>query len=192
MTMAAAMQSRTAEAPARSKASRIAQVDIVTDLAEAEAIWRAFEANGHLFTPYQRFDLLSPWQRLVGAHEGTRPFIVIARDAERHPLLLLPLSQRQSHGVRTACFMGGKHTTFNMGLWNAEFAAQAGITDLDALLAPLREHVDVLVLTQQPQRWHDQQNPFALLPRQSAINGCPRLVMEPGDRKSTRLNSSHT
>lgn len=69
MTMAAAMQSRTAEAPARSKASRIAQVDIVTDLAEAEAIWRAFEANGHLFTPYQRFDLLDPWQRLVGAHE---------------------------------------------------------------------------------------------------------------------------
>lgn len=62
MTMAAAMQSRTAEAPARSKASRIAQVDIVTDLAEVEAIWRAFEANGHLFTPYQRFDLLSPWQ----------------------------------------------------------------------------------------------------------------------------------
>ncbi|WP_035673842.1 GNAT family N-acetyltransferase [Bradyrhizobium liaoningense] len=190
MTMAAAMQSRTAEAPARSKASRIAQVDIVTDLAEAEAIWRAFEANGHLFTPYQRFDLLSPWQRLVGAHEGARPFIVIARDAERRPLLLLPLSQRQSHGVRTACFMGGKHTTFNMGLWNAEFAAQAGITDLDALLAPLREHLDVLVLTQQPQRWHDQQNPFALLPRQSAINGCPRLVMEPGGPPASRISNS--
>jgi len=59
MTMAAAMQSRTAESPARSKASRIAHVDIVTDLAEAETVWRAFEESGHLFTPYQRFDLLS-------------------------------------------------------------------------------------------------------------------------------------
>lgn len=190
MTMAAAMQSRTAEAPARSEASRIAQVDVVTDLAEAEAVWRAFEANGHLFTPYQRFDLLSPWQRLVGAREGARPFIVIARDAERAPLLLLPLSQRRSRGVRTACFMGGKHTTFNMGLWNAEFAARAAGADLDALLAPLRERVDVLVLTQQPQRWHGQQNPFALLPRQSAINGCPRLVMEPGGTPASRISNS--
>lgn len=190
MTMAAAMQSRTAEAPARSKASRIAHVDVVTELAEAEGVWRAFEANGHLFTPYQRFDLLSPWQRQVGAREGARPLVVIARDAEHRPLLLLPLSLRQSHGVRTACFMGGKHTTFNMGLWNAEFAAQAASVDLDALLAPLRKHVDVLVLSQQPQRWHDQQNPFALLPRQTAINGCPLLAMEPGGPPESRISNS--
>lgn len=190
MTMAAAMQSRTAEAPARSKASRIAHVDIIRDPGEAEPVWRALEEPGHLSTPYQRFDLLSPWQRLVGGQEGARPFIVIAYDAERRPLLLLPLSLRQSHGVRTACFMGGKHTTFNMGLWNTEFAAQAGAADLDALSAPLREHVDVLALTQQPQRWNDQQNPFALFPRQSAINGCPLLAMEPGGPPVSRISNS--
>ncbi len=190
MTMAAAMQSRTAESPARSKASRIAHVDIVADLDRAEPVWRAFEEPGHLSTPYQRFDMLSPWQRLVGSHEGALPFIVIARDAEQKPLALLPLSLRQSHGVRTACFMGGKHTTFNMGLWNAEFAAQAVVADLDALVAPLRGHVDVLSLTQQPKRWHDQQNPFTLLPRQSAINGCPLLVMEPGGPPASRISNS--
>ncbi|MGL3109208.1 GNAT family N-acetyltransferase [Bradyrhizobium sp. BR 1432] len=190
MTMAAAMQSRTAEAPARSKTSRIAQVDIVTDLGEAEAAWRAFEESGHFFTPYQRFDLLAPWQQLVGECEGARPFIVIARDAEHRPLLLLPLSLRQSHGVRTACFMGGKHTTFNMGLWSAEFAAQVVLADLDALLAPLREHVDVLSLTQQPKRWHDQQNPFALLPQQSSVNGCPLLAMEPAGPPASRISNS--
>ena len=132
--MAAAMQSRTAEAPARSKASRIAQVDIVTDLDAAEAVWRGFEEPGHLFTPYQRYDLLSPWQRLVGAREGARPLVVIGRDADHEPLLLLPLSLRQSHGVRTACFMGGKHTTFNMGLWDIACAAQTDAADLEALL----------------------------------------------------------
>ncbi|MCP3389292.1 GNAT family N-acetyltransferase [Bradyrhizobium sp. CCGB12] len=190
MTMAAAMQSRTAEAPARSTASRIAHVDIVTDLGEAEAAWRAFEESGHLFTPYQRFDLLGPWQQLVGACEDARPFIVIARDAEHRPLLLLPLSLRQGHGVRTACFMGGKHTTFNMGLWNAEFAAQAVLADLDVLLEPLREHVDVLSLTQQPMGWHDQQNPFALLPRQGSINGCPVLAMEPDGPPASRISNS--
>ncbi|MCK1420666.1 GNAT family N-acetyltransferase [Bradyrhizobium sp. 180] len=190
MTMAAAMQSRTAEAPARSKAGRIGQVDIVADLDEAEAVWRAFEESGHLFTPYQRFDLLGPWQQLVGKREGARPFVVIARDVEYRPLVLLPLSLRQAHGVRTACFMGGKHTTFNMGLWNVEFAAQAVLADLDALFAPLREHVDVLSLTQQPKRWHDQQNPFALLPRQSSVNGCPLLAMEPGGPPASRISNS--
>ena len=190
MTMAAAMQSRTAESPARSKASRIAHVDIVTDLGQAEAAWRALEEPGHLSTPYQRFDLLSPWQRLVGSHEGARPFVVIARDTEHNPLTLLPLVLRQGHGVRTACFMGGKHTTFNMGLWNTEFAAQVVAADLDALFAPLRDQVDVLALTQQPKRWHDQQNPFALLPQQSPINGCPLLVMEPGGPAASRISNS--
>jgi CelD/BcsL family acetyltransferase involved in cellulose biosynthesis len=190
MTMAAAMQSRTAESPARSKASRIAHVDVVRDVAEAEAVWRALEEPGHLFTPYQRFDLLGSWQRSAGDGEGARPLVVIARDTEHGPLALLPLALRHGHGVRTACFMGGKHTTFNMGLWNAEFAAQAGAADLDTLLAPLRDHVDVLALTQQPKRWHDQQNPFALLPQQSAINGCPLLVMEPGGPPASRISNS--
>lgn len=188
--MAAAMQSRTAESPARSKASRIAHVDLVSDIAEAEAVWRAFEEPGHLFTPYQRFDLLGSWARSVGEREGACIFVVIARDAEQTPLALLPLALRQGHGVRTACFMGGKHTTFNMGLWNAEFAAQAVGADLDVLFAPLRDQVDVLALTQQPKRWHDQQNPFALLPQQSAINGCPLLAMEPGGPPASRISNS--
>lgn len=190
MTMAAAMRSRTAESPTRSKAIRIAHVDLVSDIAEAEAVWRSLEEPGHLFTPYQRFDLLGSWARSVGEREGACPFIVIARDAEQTPLVLLPLALRQGHGVRTACFMGGKHTTFNMGLWNAEFAARVVSADLDLLFAPLRDQVDVLALTQQPKRWHDQQNPFALLPQQSAINGCPLLAMEPGGPPASRISNS--
>lgn len=188
--MAAAMRSRTAESPARSKTGRIAHVDLVSNIAEAEAVWRSLEEPGHLFTPYQRFDLLGSWARSVGEREGACPFVVIARDAERTPLALLPLALRQGHGVRTACFMGGKHTTFNMGLWNAEFATQVVSADLDLLFAPLRDQVDVLALTQQPKRWHDQQNPFALLPRQSAINGCPLLAMEPGGPPASRISNS--
>jgi CelD/BcsL family acetyltransferase involved in cellulose biosynthesis len=192
MTMAAAMQSRTADASARSKSSRIADVEVISDLLGAEPVWRALEDTGHFFTPYQRFDLLGPWQRLVGVQDGASPFIVIARDAERRPLLVLPLSSRQSHGVTVACFMGGKHSTFNMGLWDADFAAQAGAADLDTLLSLLRARgsVDVLALTQQPLRWHDQQNPFALLPRQIAINGCPLLVMTPGGPPTSRISNS--
>ncbi|GLR84899.1 hypothetical protein GCM10007857_16090 [Bradyrhizobium iriomotense] len=156
----------------------------------AEPVWRALEKTCHLATPYQRFDLLGPWQRLVGEHEGAAPFIVIARDAERRPLVVLPLCTRQSHGVTVACFMGGKHTTFNMGLWDADFAVHADAADLDALLAALRGRVDVLALSQQPTRWRDQQNPFAVLPRQNSINGCPLLAMPPDGLPASRISNS--
>src|ERR1700760_1381896 len=117
MSIAAAIDSRKAEAPARPKTSRIARVDIVGDLTEAEPIWRELETR-QLATPYQRFDLLSTWQREVGARENAEPFIVTAHDADGRPLLLLPLTVQSQRGVRVACFMGGKHANFNMALWH--------------------------------------------------------------------------
>lgn len=192
MTMAAAMESRTAQAPARSAASRIASVDIVRDLGEAETTWRSLEDAGHLSSPYQRFDLLGPWQRLVGESQGYRPLIVIGRDGERRALVLLPLASKETLGVRVASFMGGKHTTFNMGLWNGEFAAQAAAADLDAILSAMRAHdaADVLALTQQPLVWRDTPNPLTLLPGQPSVNGCPLLLMTPGGAPATRVSNS--
>ncbi len=192
MTIAAAIESRTAEARPWSKASRIASVDILHDLAEAEAIWRGFEDQQHFHTPYQRFDLLSNWQRQVGERDGALPFIVIAYDAERRPLLLLPLALRHEHGVRTACFMGGKHTTFNIALWDRGFAGDATAADLDALISAIRERseADVLALGQQPLRWRDLPNPMALLPHQASANDCPLLTMAAGAAPSVLISNS--
>jgi len=191
MTMAAAIESRTAEAT-RSPASRIAGVEISGDLGQAETIWRGLEDQAQFWTPYQRFDFLAPWQRQAGEREGLRPFIVIAHDAERRPLLLLPLVLRQEHGVRTACFMGGKHATFNMALWDRDFAAGATATDLDALISAIRAQsaADVLALTQQPLRWRDLPNPMALLPNRPSANDCPLLTMEPGAAPETLISNS--
>jgi CelD/BcsL family acetyltransferase involved in cellulose biosynthesis len=192
MAMAAAIESRTAEARARPKASRIAAVDIVRDLAEVEAIWRRLEAPEQFSTPYQRFDFLGAWQRQVGALENLQPFIVIAYDAERRPLLLLPLVLSHRHGVRIARFMGGKHATFNMALWDREFAAEATAEDLDTLISAIRERsgADVLALNQQPLRWRDSQNPMALLPHQASVNDCPLLTMVPGAEPASRISNS--
>ena len=192
MTMAAAIESRTAGAPARSRASRIARVDIVTDLAEAETVWRALEDQAQFSTPYQRYDLLGPWQSQVGTRENATPLIAIAYDGERRPLLLMPLALRREHGVRVARFMGGKHTTFNMALWEKDFAREATSADLAELLSALRAHAvaDVLVLTQQPRHWHDILNPFATLPKQPSANDCPVLSMVPGDPPQNRISNS--
>ena len=192
MTMAAAIKDRTADANAWSKASRIASVDIVHDLAAAEPIWRSLEGAQATFTPYQRFDFLKPWQQQVGKHEGLAPFIVVAFDAERKPLLLLPLALRNAYGARCASFMGGKHSTFNMALLDRDFAASATTTDLEALIAAIseRSEADVLALHQQPARWRDLPNPLALLPHQPSANDCPLLTMESGAAPASLISNS--
>jgi CelD/BcsL family acetyltransferase involved in cellulose biosynthesis len=192
MTMAAAIERRTAGAPARSRASRIACVEIVTEFAQAEPVWRALENPDHFSTPYQRYDLLGQWQLQVGVRENAAPLIAIAYDSERRPLGLMPLTVRREHGVRVARFMGGKHTTFNMALWDRDFAREATAADLAELLSALRAQdvADVLVLTQQPRHWHDILNPFATLPKQPCANDCPVLSMVPGDPPQNRISNS--
>ena len=191
MTIAAAIDSRTAEAPARSRASRIARVDVVSELGAAEPVWRQLE-TGQFATPYQRFDLLAAWQAEVGKREGALPFIVTAHDADGRPLVLLPLTLRTRNGLRIASFMGGKHTNFNMALWDMDFAREATRADLDALLSGLRakDVVDVLALTQQPRHWLDQLNPIATLPKQRSVNDFPVLSMVPGDPPANRISNS--
>jgi CelD/BcsL family acetyltransferase involved in cellulose biosynthesis len=192
MTITAAIESRTAEAKAWSRANRIASVEILHDLSRAETIWRGLEDQQQFSTPFQRFDFLSPWQRQVGEREGVLPFIIIAYDAEHRPLLLLPLALRHRHGVRTACFMGHKHATFNMALWNRDFAASATADDLTALISKTRERsaADVLALNQQPLRWGDLPNPMALLPNQASANDCPLMTIVPDEPPTALISSS--
>jgi CelD/BcsL family acetyltransferase involved in cellulose biosynthesis len=192
MTMAAAIENPTADANHRSKPARIAAIELVHDFASAETVWRGLETGNQSCTPYQRFDFVQAWQRHVGAHEGLTPFIVIAFDAERRPLMLLPLAVKHVYGARCAGFMGGKHSTFNMALWDKEFAATATRADLDGLIAALanRHRADVLALHQQPLRWRDVRNPIALLPHQPSANDCPLLKMEPGAAPTTLVSKS--
>jgi CelD/BcsL family acetyltransferase involved in cellulose biosynthesis len=191
MTMAAVMESR-AGTQAWSETSRIASVELVGDMRAAEKVWRGLEQLSQFSTPYQRFDLLEAWQRQVGTRDGVRPFIVIAYDRDRQPLLLLPLGAKSENGARVAKFLGGKHATFNMALWDSDFAGRATRSDLDALMSGIQAHkqADVLALTQQPQRWLDQPNPFALLPRQVSANDCPLLTMAPGGPPVSRISNS--
>jgi CelD/BcsL family acetyltransferase involved in cellulose biosynthesis len=193
MTLAAAIETRTADKPVWSTESRIASVDILVDLGQAETAWRSLEPPRHFATPYQRFDFLLPWQRQVGSREGRRPYVIIAYDGERRPLLLLPLAIRQESGIRVANFMGGKHATFNMALWDSDFAMTANTTDLEALISAIRdrsEAADVLALHRQPLKWHDKRNPMALLPHQTSVNDCPVMMLVSGAPLAERVSQS--
>ncbi|MDR6303949.1 CelD/BcsL family acetyltransferase involved in cellulose biosynthesis [Nitrobacter vulgaris] len=192
MTMAALIESPTAKSQPRSGERRIAHLEILQDLREAEPIWRNLEVS-QFSTPYQRFDFLSAWQRHVGTDKQLPPSIIVAFDAQRQPLLLLPLVLGTESGVRVARFMGGKHTTFNMALWQQDFAASATRADLDALVRGIGElpiRIDVLAFTRQPRHWRDLQNPMALLPSQPSANGCPLMIFSPGAPPSARISNS--
>ena len=91
MPLAAVMENDARQGETVAHATRVAQVDIIHRLADAETIWRGMENAGHLFTPFQRFDFLSAWQIHVGQREAIEPFIVVASDSHGHPLALLPL-----------------------------------------------------------------------------------------------------
>jgi CelD/BcsL family acetyltransferase involved in cellulose biosynthesis len=192
MTMTAAIESRMSGASASSKSSRIAVIEIFSELDQAETVWRSLENQSHLSSPYQRFDFLRPWQRMVGTREGFQSLVVVAYDRDRVPLLLLPLALKQAWGVRSAQFMGGKHATFNMALWNRDFAAMASRPDLDVVFAAIHERagVDILTFHQQPLTWQDLPNPMALLPRQISADECPSLTLVPGAPATDRISNS--
>lgn len=192
MAMAAELHGSSADSQAHT-GSRVARIEVLRDMALAEARWRTAEGPDFLFTPYQRFELLNAWQQTVGKHEGAVPFIVIASDSENRPLLLLPLVVGRENGAKVARFMGGKHPTFNMALWRRDFAETATKAELDALISAIRaqpDGVDVLAFTQQPQQWRNITNPLALLAGQPSTNACPLMTMTPGCKPEERISTS--
>lgn len=190
--IATAIESRTTQAIALSRSRRVASVEIVHDLAAAETVWRSLESPNHSATPYQRFDFLAAWQRQVGERAGLSPFLVIARDDDARPLVLLPLVLQTALGVRCASFMGGNHSTFNMGLWDREFAGTATERDLHSLMALLaaRDEADVLTLRCQPTYWWDLQNPLRLLPHGPSTSHCPVRTIESGATAESLISKS--
>ena len=193
MAMAATLHGPDTHSQTTDGASRIARVDVVRDMAEAEGRWRAFEGPDFLFTPYQRFELLNAWQQTIGRHDGAVPFVVIACDADNRPLLLLPLVINRENGARVARFMGGKHPTFNMALWRRDFAETVTEAELDGLIAAIRRQPngpDVLAFTQQPLRWRAIANPLATFSGQPSTNPCPLLIMAPDCKPEERVSAS--
>lgn len=172
--------------------SRIADVHVFRTFDAAAAAWIELEGPAGLSTPYQRFAFVSAWQQHVGTVLGLEPCIVVGYDAGQRPLFLFPLGAKSEGGFRSARFLGGKHSTFNMGLWRRDFVERVTEADLEIILGALRQQggVDVLSLAQQPQSWLGIRNPMALLPWQPAVNDCPLMTIVPDAAPDTRISNS--
>lgn len=192
MTMAAAIESRPAMQAAAS-ASRLARVQVFQTFDAAKTVWAALESSpACLSTPYQRFPFVAAWYQHVGTLLGLEPCIIVGYDAYQQPLCILPLGVKFDGGFRSARFLGGKHSTFNMALWDRDFAANASEADLDIIFDAARSQcgVDALALVQQPQTWLGVRNPIMTLPWQQAINDCPLMTIVPDASPDTRISNS--
>lgn len=151
-------------AAAQTRPDVVARV-VVHDLAGVENLWRQFEATA-VATPYQRFDWIAAFSDTIGQAEGTRTLAAVAYDHCGKPTILLPLTVRRSHGLRTASILGGKHANYHMPLY--EPAALAGL-DTATVLRFLRlvaddiGGLDAFLFINQPIKWRGAANPFALL-----------------------------
>ena len=164
-------QSRRAGDHALSGSPHAGRVDIRISvhegLAAIEREWRDFErrADG---TVFQTYEWLATWHRHIGARRGTRPAVVIGRDARGEILLLLPLAVERTALARRLTWLGSELCDYNAPLLAPDFSLQVSIARFrqlwDEVLARLGSHprlgFDLVDLEQMPETVGAQHNPM--------------------------------
>lgn len=166
--------------PPLTMALRPIEINICRDLSAAEPVWRALQTNGALCSPYQRFELLAAWQTNAGTAAGVEPLLVIGRGLDGTPMFLWPLGRTARWPLQFVHFLGGKHVSFNIGLWQRDVAETVTAPELTAVLSHVaaRERIDLLTLLRQPVAWDGIANPFTLLAHQPGTDQCNKLIID--------------
>jgi len=151
-------------------------VEVIRDLAAAEAIWRELEAVG-TSSPYQRFEWQKAYVEALAESRGFEPCVLLVQDSDSRPCLLIPLAIERRPGLSAAGAIGGKHANYHLPL----MAAGAALPSPSALRALLRQAgrwlaIDAYAFTNLPLSWRGVANPLAFGGRPSPSNGY-RLIL---------------
>jgi CelD/BcsL family acetyltransferase involved in cellulose biosynthesis len=143
------------------------RIAVHEDLSAIERDWRAFEAQADC-TAFQSFDWLAAWQRHIGARNGVRPAIVVARDGAGAILFLLPLAVRSAGFARELTWLGSELCDYNAPLLAASFSTRIDAKRFMALWENIarclqdnpRLRYDFIDLEKMPETVGAQQNPM--------------------------------
>jgi CelD/BcsL family acetyltransferase involved in cellulose biosynthesis len=143
------------------------RIAVHEDLPAIERDWRAFEAQADC-TAFQSFDWLAAWQRHIGARNGVRPAIVVARDGAGAILFLLPLAVRSAGFARELTWLGSELCDYNAPLLAASFSTRIDAKRFMALWENIarclqdnpRLRYDFIDLEKMPETVGAQQNPM--------------------------------
>jgi CelD/BcsL family acetyltransferase involved in cellulose biosynthesis len=146
-------------------------VEAIRDLAAVEATWRELEA-AWASSPYQRFDWQKAYVEAMAESRGFEPCVLLVRDGDGRPCLLLPLAIERRPGLAAASAIGGKHANYHLPL----MVSGAAVPSPSALRALLRQAggrlgVDAYAFTNLPRSWNGASNPLAFGGRPSPSNG---------------------
>ncbi len=164
---AAGQEPRAAAASRAPVAASVLTFELYTDLAAAESLWRAFEADAES-TPFQFFDWLSAWHRHIGTVQGTQPVIVVARLDSGAVAMLLPFAVEQRGATRSLRWLGQDLCDYNAPMLVRDFSQRvtgAAFRDFwNALLGELRcdpaLRIDWIDFEKMPGTVGVQSNPF--------------------------------
>jgi CelD/BcsL family acetyltransferase involved in cellulose biosynthesis len=111
---------RSVNSASLSRAGLGIDIDIVSDLASVETLWRGFQQDAS-HTPFQTFEWLSAWGRTIGAATSAVPAIVTLR---RHGKVaaIIPLAFQDRGLVREVTFLGNTLCDYNAPLLAPGFA----------------------------------------------------------------------
>jgi len=145
-------------------------LSVHSELAAVEREWRAFEASA-ASTAFQSFDWLARWQRHIGSRQGTRPAVVLGRNAAGELLFILPLAIERRL-VRQLRWLGGDLCDYHAPIigkgLRAHLAAEGFVPLWHDILALLRTgshfRFDLIDLQQMPETVGREVNPFVDLP----------------------------
>jgi CelD/BcsL family acetyltransferase involved in cellulose biosynthesis len=139
-------------------------VETYADPSSIEALWRRFESTG-ISTIFQRYDWVEAYIRNVLPHEKVRPAIVLGR-LDGNPAFVLPLAVAKKGPVRVASWIGGRHSSYNFGLWSPEAATAMGRlqrAEVEKMLAHALGDADCAVLARTPKVHDGVAQPLARL-----------------------------
>lgn len=149
--------------PEHERADRAHMPDVYAAFEAAREDWEELFAVASV-SPYQSYDFLRTWFETIGRARGVQPMIVVGRDADLRPLVLLPLGLERLGPLRVARFLGGRESNFNLGLFRND--ASFDEAEIRALLrsaarsAPTR--VDLFDLRNQPRTFDSVANPLCI------------------------------
>ena len=146
--------------------------EIIHDPAAAEAVWRQIASDPDAVqTPYQGFGWVMAYLKARGQLGAAR--ILLLRDRDGRPRILLPLTVERHLGLRVARTVGSTHANYHLPLFASRDAAATRAEDVTAALmqAGRSAGIDVYELQHQPRSWDGAANPFATCGEPEASNG---------------------
>ena len=149
---------------------RSSLLSVITDLSQAERVWRSFEQRADC-TPFQTFDWLDAWQRCIGAPTQVKPAIVVGRQANGGVLFILPLAIEPFSFCRRLVFLGHELCDYNGPLLAPEFSERLTPSEFNECWRSIQLLLqrtpgcghDLIFLDKMPERIGGQRNPLLVL-----------------------------